>query len=483
MPPQGYRTRRPLLATVLVGVGIPITINSIHDTLLTDSSTHCRDTSPLVGTAGTIMPTADHGGRDTSRASETIAPIPPPTPGMPVLISASDSPIMPTAMEPQTPRSHAPAAPKRDPECPTEAGPKYPLPGAPSPGPSSPGKAHQPRPWGLWANPIRPTVHGSTGVTNSEESGIPALTRSWGVPDPSTGIPIIGIPRIVVGSPFKITAVPPRSERLPAPILYMRAPDVYEGPPTLATAFPPTAPKIAIPANMVRVPNHRSHDASLRPAADRGIGPMIPGTVAAMAQQKAKRPAAHSPIGHVGHPRIGFAGGTTMEGIQPPPIGPSTHLSMTVNAPGPPRAVRPVRSQYLGDPGAFGKPHPPSAITPSPTTSPYAGIPPLAGSRSKSHPPPGAIRCGADVPAGLGVVTSAISRSHHPRPVKPMYSDLPGEHMIPPRLDRDNPIVPAITVARTTPMPPHTPPLFPVTHYMAMGPSAESGVGFSGSVA
>nr|AEA11188.1 NADH dehydrogenase subunit 2 [Selaginella moellendorffii]AEA29868.1 NADH dehydrogenase subunit 2 [Selaginella moellendorffii] len=448
-----------LLAIVLVGVGIPITINSIHDILLTDSFTHCCDIFLLVGTAGTIMLIVDHGGRDTLRAFETIVLILLSTSGMLVLISASDLLIMFIAMELQTLCFYVLAASKRDSECSTEAGLKYFLLGAFSSGLFLFGCS---------------MVYGSTGVTNFEELGILALTRSWGVPDPSTGIPIIGILCIVVGFLFKITAVP----------FHMWAPDVYEGSLTLVTAFFSIAPKIAIFANMVRVLNHCFHDHDWQSLLFfASIGSMILGTVAAMAQQKVKRFVVYSSIGHVGYLCIGFAGGTTMEGIQSLLIGLLIYLFMTVNVFGLFCAVRPVRSQYLGDLGVFGKLHPLFAITFSLTMFSYAGIPPLAGFCSKFYLFFGAIRCGADVLAGLGVVTSVISCFYYLRLVKLMYFDLPGEYMIPPRLDRDNSIVLAITVACITLMFLYTSPLFLVTHYMAMGLFAESGVGFSGSVA
>nr|QQO99827.1 NADH dehydrogenase subunit 2 [Selaginella nipponica] len=433
-----------LLATLLVGGAGPITINSLHDILLTDSFTHCCEIFLLVGTAGTILFIVDHGARDALRAFEIIVLILLSTSGMLVLISASDLLIMFIAMELQTLCFYVIAASKRDSECSTEAGLKYFIIGAFSSGIF------------LFGCSI---VYGSTGLTNLEELGILINCSSLGFTAPSKGLPI-GILCIVVGFLFKITAVP----------FHMWAPDVYEGSPTLVTAFFSIAPKIAIFANLVRVLIYCFHDHDWQPLMFfASIGSLILGAVAAMAQQKVKRFLAYSSIGHVGYLCIGLSCGT-MEGIQSLLIGLLIYLFMTVNVFGLLCAVRPARFQFLGDLGAFGKLHPLFAITFSLTMFSYAGIPPLAGFCSKFYLFFAALRCGADALAGLGLVTSVISCFYYLRLVKLMYFDILGEeHMIPPQIDRDNSIILAITLACITLMFLHPSPLFLVTHHMALG--------------
>jgi len=188
----------------------------------------------------------------------------------------------------------------------------------------------------------------------------------------------------------------------------MWAPDVYEGSPTLVTAFLPIAPKISIFANMSRV-FYSSYDPTWQQLLFfRSIASMVLGALAAMAQKKVKRLLAYSSIGHVGYLSIGFSCGT-IEGIQSLLIGIFIYVSMTINVFAIVLALRQTHVKYIADSGALAKTNPISAITLSSTMFPVAGIPPLAGFRSKFYLFFAALGCGAYSLALVGVVTSVIS--------------------------------------------------------------------------
>lgn len=190
----------------------------------------------------------------------------------------------------------------------------------------------------------------------------------------------------------------------------MWAPDIYEGSPTLVAAFFSIAPKISIFANMLRVSIHSFYGTTLQQIFFlRSIAPMILGALAAMAQTKVKRPLAHSSVGHVGYLRTGLSCGT-MGGIQSLLIGIFIHVSMTINASAIVLALRQTRVKYIADLGAPAGTNPISAIIFSITMFPYAGIPPLAGFRSKFYLFSAALGCGAYLLALMGVVTSVIGR-------------------------------------------------------------------------
>lgn len=82
---------------------------------------------------------------------------------------------------------------------------------------------------------------------------------------------------------------------------------------------------------------------------------------------------------------------------------------MTINAFAIVLALRKTRFKYVVDLGALAKTNPILAITLSITMFPYAGIPPLAGFRSKFYLFSAALGCGAYLLALIGVVTSVIS--------------------------------------------------------------------------
>lgn len=210
----------------------------------------------------------------------------------------------------------------------------------------------------------------------------------------------------------KKTPLPPILYLIPISFstLYMWAPDTYEGSPTPVAAFFSIAPKISISANMLRVFLHGFYGTTLQQIFFlRSIAPMILGALAAMAQTKVKRPLAHSSIGHVGYIRIGFSCGT-IGGIQSLLIGIFIHVSTTIGASAIVPALRQTRVKYPADLGAPAGTNPILAILFPITMFPYAGIPPLAGSRSKFYLSSAALGCGAYLLALMGVVTSVIGR-------------------------------------------------------------------------
>ncbi|KAL7234573.1 hypothetical protein ACSBR1_018070 [Camellia fascicularis] len=193
---------------------------------------------------------------------------------------------------------------------------------------------------------------------------------------------------------------PSPSDSISLLTLYMWAPDIYEGSPTPVTAFLSIAPKISISANISCVSIYGSYGATLQQIFFFcSIASMILGALAAMAQTKVKRLLAHSSIGHVGYICTGFSCGT-IEGIQSPLIDAFAIVS----------ALRQTRVKYIADLGALAKTNPVSAITFSITMFSYAGIPPLAGFRSKFYLFFAALGCGAYFLAPVGVVTSVIGR-------------------------------------------------------------------------
>nr|YP_010722212.1 NADH dehydrogenase subunit 2 [Paropyrum anemonoides]YP_010989215.1 NADH dehydrogenase subunit 2 [Aconitum carmichaelii]WDV09968.1 NADH dehydrogenase subunit 2 [Paropyrum anemonoides]WOV66870.1 NADH dehydrogenase subunit 2 [Aconitum carmichaelii] len=308
-------------------------------------------------------------------------------------------------------------------------------------------------------------IYGSTGATHFDQLA-KILTGYEITGARSSGI-FMGILSIAVGSLFKITAVPFR---------YMWAPDIYEGSPTPVTAFLSIAPKISISANMSRVSIYGSYGATLQQIFFFcSIASMILGALAAMAQTKVKRPLAHSSIGHVGYIRTGLSCGT-IEGIQSLLIGIFIYASMTLDAFAIVPALRQTRVKYIADLGALAKTNPISAITFSITMFSYAGIPPLAGFRSKFYLFFAALGCGAYFLAPVGVVTSVIGRwaagrlplFYYIRLAKRMFFDTPRTWILYEPMDRDKSLLLAMTSSFITSSFPYPSPLFSVTHQMAL---------------
>nr|YP_010704440.1 NADH dehydrogenase subunit 2 [Calypogeia neesiana]UYI31135.1 NADH dehydrogenase subunit 2 [Calypogeia neesiana]UYI31513.1 NADH dehydrogenase subunit 2 [Calypogeia neesiana]WCP19552.1 NADH dehydrogenase subunit 2 [Calypogeia neesiana] len=433
-----------LITILLVAVGSPLAVaNLVYNNLIIDNFTYFCQIFLLLSTASTIVMCLDYSKQESSNAFESIVLILFSTCSMLFMISAYDLIAMYLAIELQSLCFYVIAASKRDSEFSAEAGLKYFILGAFSSGILLFGCS---------------MIYGFTGVTNFEE--LAKIFTGYEITlfgAQSSGI-FMGILFIAVGFLFKITAVP----------FHMWAPDVYEGSPTIVTAFFSIAPKISILANMLRVFIYSFYDPTWQQLFFFcSIASMILGALAAMAQNKIKRLLAYSSIGHVGYLSIGFSCGT-IEGIQSLLIGTFIYVLMTVNAFAMVLALRQNRFKYIADLGALAKTNPILAITLSITMFPYAGIPPLAGFRSKFYLFFAALGCGAYLPAPIGVVTSVISCFYYIRFVKIMYFDTPETWILYKPMDREKSLLLAITVFFITFFFLYPSPLFLVTHQMAL---------------
>nr|YP_009431722.1 NADH dehydrogenase subunit 2 [Calypogeia integristipula]YP_009431806.1 NADH dehydrogenase subunit 2 [Calypogeia suecica]YP_010977785.1 NADH dehydrogenase subunit 2 [Calypogeia muelleriana]YP_010977827.1 NADH dehydrogenase subunit 2 [Calypogeia azurea]YP_010977869.1 NADH dehydrogenase subunit 2 [Calypogeia azorica]UYI31093.1 NADH dehydrogenase subunit 2 [Calypogeia sphagnicola f. sphagnicola]ASZ80235.1 NADH dehydrogenase subunit 2 [Calypogeia integristipula]ASZ80319.1 NADH dehydrogenase su len=433
-----------LITILLVAVGSPLAVaNLVYNNLIIDNFTYFCQIFLLLSTASTIVMCLDYSKQESSNAFESIVLILFSTCSMLFMISAYDLIAMYLAIELQSLCFYVIAASKRDSEFSAEAGLKYFILGAFSSGILLFGCS---------------MIYGFTGVTNFEE--LAKIFTGYEITlfgAQSSGI-FMGILFIAVGFLFKITAVP----------FHMWAPDVYEGSPTIVTAFFSIAPKISILANMLRVFIYSFYDPTWQQLFFFcSIASMILGALAAMAQNKIKRLLAYSSIGHVGYLSIGFSCGT-IEGIQSLLIGTFIYVLMTVNAFAMVLALRQNRFKYIADLGALAKTNPILAITLSITMFPYAGIPPLAGFRSKFYLFFAALGCGAYLLALIGVVTSVISCFYYIRFVKIMYFDTPETWILYKPMDREKSLLLAITVFFITFFFLYPSPLFLVTHQMAL---------------
>nr|WGU50273.1 NADH dehydrogenase subunit 2 [Coptis deltoidea] len=433
-----------LITLLLLAAGAPLlTIAHLFwkNLFRRDNSTYFCQILLLFSTAGTISMCFDSSEQERFDASESIVLIPLPTRSMLFMIPAHDSIAMYLAIEPQSLCFYVIAASKRKSEFSTEAGSKYLILGA--------------FPSGILLFGCS-MIYGSTGATHFDQLA-KILTGYEITGARSSGI-FMGILSIAVGSLFKITAVP----------FYMWAPDIYEGSPTPVTAFLSIAPKISISANMSRVSIYGSYGATLQQIFFFcSIASMILGALAAMAQTKVKRPLAHSSIGHVGYIRTGFSCGT-IEGIQSLLIGIFIYASMTLDAFAIVPALRQTRVKYIADLGALAKTNPISAITFSITMFSYAGIPPLAGFRSKFYLFFAALGCGAYFLAPVGVVTSVIGRILLYTLSEKNVFDTPRTWILYEPMDRDKSLLLAMTSSFITSSFPYPSPLFSVTHQMAL---------------
>nr|YP_009277466.1 NADH dehydrogenase subunit 2 [Psilotum nudum]AOH05936.1 NADH dehydrogenase subunit 2 [Psilotum nudum] len=431
-----------LITIVLVAAGAPLA-NPFYNNLMKDNLTYYCQIFLLLSTASTIVMCLDSFKQESLNAFESIVLILFPTRSMLFLISAYDSIAMYLAIEPQSLCFYAIAASKRDSEFSTEAGLKYSISGAFSSGILLFGRS---------------MIYGFTGITNFEE--LAKILTGYEITlfgAESSGI-FMGILFIAVGFLFKITAVP----------FHMWAPDVYEGSPTPVTAFFSIAPKISILANMLRVSIYSFYDLAWQELFFFcSIASLISGALAAMAQKRVKRLLAYSSIGHVGYLLIGFSCGT-IEGIQSLLIGILIYVSMTINAFAIVLALRKTRFEYIADLGALARTNPILAITLSITMFSYAGIPPLAGFRSKFYLFFAALGCGAYLLALIGVVTSVISCFHYIRLVKIMYLDTPKTWILYKPMEPEKSLLLAISFLFISLFFPYPSPLFSVTHKMAL---------------
>ncbi|KAH6554749.1 hypothetical protein KP509_1Z309800 [Ceratopteris richardii] len=310
----------------------------------------------------------------------------------------------------------------RDSEFSTEAGLKYSISGAFSSGILLFG----------FCRPIRSMIYGSTGITNFEESAKTftgyELTKLGAQ---SSGI-FMGISFIAVGFLFKITAVSFRAAIGGAGNSCMKAD--YSTQPTNQ------------PTNLVgynernEIPRHQTHRLYRRdPTAVSRlefIGPLVPTQHSVPLRplshgiNQARRELENQPgngfIRH-GKRRFGIGAG---------------------------------KQRGAEHAGALAKTNPISAITLSVTMSSYAGIPPLAGFRSKFYLFFAALSCGAYLLAFIGIVTSVIS-------LKIMYFDTPPRWILSNPMDPEKLLLPAISSSPISFLFFYLSPLFLVSKEMA----------------
>ncbi|KAH6555387.1 hypothetical protein KP509_1Z260000 [Ceratopteris richardii] len=365
---EGALPHRVLITIAPVAAGAPIAFaNLLYNNGMKDNSTYFREILPLLSTASTLVTCLEYFKRERLNAFESI-----------VLILPSTRSMLFT----------------RDSEFSTEAGLKYSISGAFSSGILLFG----------FCRPIRSMIYGSTGITNFEESAKTftgyELTKLGAQ---SSGI-FMGISFIAVGFLFKITAVSFRAAIGGAGNSCMKAD--YSTQPTNQ------------PTNLVgynernEIPRHQTHRLYRRdPTAVSRlefIGPLVPTQHSVPLRplshgiNQARRELENQPgNGFIRHGKRRFGiGAGKQRGAE------HAGLPTLVTAFFP---IAPKISIPANMLRALAKTNPISAITLSVTMSSYAGIPPLAGFRSKFYLFFAALSCGAYLLAFIGIVTSVIS--------------------------------------------------------------------------
>jgi NADH-quinone oxidoreductase subunit N len=408
---------------------------------ITDDLTVTVRTTIPISASPPISISSSHIECQRTNSREYVSSILFPTTGMSFITSPHDPISMYSAIEPQTPSFHVLAALGRNNEFSTEAGLKYSVPGALPSGPSPFGES---------------IIHGSTGITNSEESTKPFASRSNST---ELHVQTVGPNIMSVASPSKISAVP----------LHTRTPDVHEGAPTSVTASSAITPKIAILSPLSRLRPNTFWDLVgsfgailiVRPSC-----PTIIGATGTVNQNRIKRSSAHSPIAHVGHLPPAPATGTieSAESLSPhiiihmlmviplwayllAPSGGTEDLktltpyipkgNLGVNGPGAYGAHRVISKnnassfggtqrlrgkddgiKYITDPSRLSRTNPVSAVTTAAILSPNAGLPPPAGFHGKSNTFSAAIEGPTYSLAVAGVPRATSGASHPIRSVK-----------------------------------------------------------------
>ncbi|KAH6554783.1 hypothetical protein KP509_1Z290900 [Ceratopteris richardii] len=415
----GALPHRVLITIAPVAAGAPIAFaNLLYNNGMKDNSTYFREILPLLSTASTLVTCLEYFKRERLNAFESI-----------VLILPSTRTL------------------KRDSEFSTEAGLKYSISGAFSSGILLFG----------FCRPIRSMIYGSTGITNFEESAKTftgyELTKLGAQ---SSGI-FMGISFIAVGFLFKITAVSFRAAIGGAGNSCMKAD--YSTQPTNQ------------PTNLVgynernEIPRHQTHRLYRRdPTAVSRlefIGPLVPTQHSVPLRplshgiNQARRELENQPgNGFIRHGKRRFGiGAGKQRGAEHAaffPIAPKISI--------PANMLRVFF--YISALRALAKTNPISAITLSVTMSSYAGIPPLAGFRSKFYLFFAALSCGAYLLAFIGIVTSVIS-------LKIMYFDTPPRWILSNPMDPEKLLLPAISSSPISFLFFYLSPLFLVSKEMA----------------
>ncbi|KAH7373263.1 hypothetical protein KP509_17G047300 [Ceratopteris richardii] len=414
--PDGALPHRVLITIAPVAAGAPIAFaNLLYNNGMKDNSTYFREILPLLSTASTLVTCLEYFKRERLNAFESI-----------VLILPSTRTL------------------KRDSEFSTEAGLKYSISGAFSSGILLFG----------FCRPIRSMIYGSTGITNFEESAKTftgyELTKLGAQ---SSGI-FMGISFIAVGFLFKITTVSFRAAIGGAGNSCMKAD--YSTQPTNLVGY----------NERNEIPRHQTHRLYRRdPTAVSRlefIGPLVPTQHSvplwplSHGINQARRELENQPgNGFIRHGKRRFGiGAGKQRGAEHAgsffPIAPKISI--------PANMLRVFF--YISALRALAKTNPISAITLSVTMSSYAGIPPLAGFRSKFYLFFAALSCGAYLLAFIGIVTSVIS-------LKIMYFDTPPRWILSNPMDPEKLLLPAISSSPISFLFFYLSPLFLVSKEMA----------------
>lgn len=321
--------------------------------------------------------------------------------GMMTMVSANDLIVLYMGLELQSLAAYVIAAFRRDSARATEAGLKYFVLGALASGLLLYGAS---------------LAYGFTGTTTF--TGIATIVAE---PGPiSLGL-LFGLVFIIVGSAFKVSAVP----------FHMWTPDVYEGSPTPVTAFFSTAPKVAAAVMLARV----LFDAFSEAVADwqqvlavLSLASMFLGAVAAIGQRNFKRLMAYSSITHIGFALMGLAAGTE-QGAEALLIYLTIYIVMNVGVfafiLNMEKDGRPVED--IGALGLYSQREPGRAAALAVLMFSLAGVPPLVGFFGKFYVLVAAVEAGLTWLAVAGVVAAVIAAFYYLRIVYLMYFGEPVE--------------------------------------------------------
>ena len=226
-----------------------------------------------------------------------------------------------------------------------------------------------------------------------------------------------GIVFILVGLPFKISAVP----------FHMWAPDVYQGSPTSVTIFFAILPKIAALTVFIRflyVPFINMIDQWQMIIIFISIASMIFGAVAAIGQTNLKRLVAYSSIGHMGYALAGLSVGTN-QGIQSSITYISIYFVMNLAFFSCLFMLRRGDNYFekVDDLSGLSKNHPILAFSMMVILFSLAGIPPLAGFFAKFYIFMAVIEQSMYFLAVVGLLSTVVAAFYYLRIIKIIYFD------------------------------------------------------------
>jgi NADH-quinone oxidoreductase subunit N len=349
----------------------------------------------LIGSAATVILSADNMRRDGVMRFEYPILIVLATIGMLMMISANDLIALYLGVELQSLALYVIAALDRDNAKSSEAGLKYFVLGALSSGMLLYGMS---------------LVYGFTGSVGFTE--IAAAVKG------KAGLGLVfGLVFVAAGLAFKISAVP----------FHMWTPDVYEGAPTPVTAFFASAPKMAAMAMMIRIfvgafPGAIGDWRQL--IIFMAVASMALGAFAAIGQTNIKRLLAYSSIANMGYALVGLAAGT-VEGVQGVMTYMAIYLATTLAAFACVLMMRRDGKMVEGidDLAGVSRTNPWLAFALAMMMFSLAGIPPLAGFWAKFYVFIAAMNAKLYVLAVIGVLTSVVGAYYYLRIVKIIYFD------------------------------------------------------------